>query len=161
MHRDCFRCCGVHLGRHYEYLFLSKSVAVAFLPMKIGKPRRYALESNLPRPTVNILNIFHALRDSPNTSGNTRIQCAKSKHHSPHTKSTPMQFPPPCCSYVPHMSLFGYQWNYENRFGTSSGRFKIDLYLAEGLGGDCGQWVSSICNKPDIGCMDTGAVVFV
>lgn len=50
------------------------------------------------------------------------------------------------------------QFMYNNGFGNTVGRFKIDLYSQDGYGGwmgDCGGWVGSICDKPDIGCKDT------
>lgn len=46
------------------------------------------------------------------------------------------------------------QWEYDNGFGSSVGRFKIDLYMSEGPG-DCGTWQTSICDKPERGCKDT------
>lgn len=47
------------------------------------------------------------------------------------------------------------QFNYNNGLGSSVSRFMIDLYEAEGSG-DCGSWQTSICDKPDVGCKDTG-----
>ena len=46
------------------------------------------------------------------------------------------------------------QFDYDNGFGNRVGRFKIDLYLSGG-DGDCGTWVTSICDKPNKGCHDT------
>lgn len=46
------------------------------------------------------------------------------------------------------------QFDYDNGFGSSIGRFNIDLYESEGTE-DCGTLVTSICDKPDIGCRDT------
>lgn len=42
--------------------------------------------------------------------------------------------------------------------GSSTGRFKLDLYKAEGAG-DCGTWVASICDKPSIGCKDSSECI--
>lgn len=47
------------------------------------------------------------------------------------------------------------QFDYDNGFGSTVGRFKIDLYYANEDHGDCGDWVGSICDKPDTGCKDT------
>ncbi|CAN0176837.1 unnamed protein product [Ectocarpus sp. 6 AP-2014] len=47
------------------------------------------------------------------------------------------------------------EFDYDNGFGEQLGRFKIDLYKAEG-NGDCGSWVTSVCDKPDMGCRDSG-----
>lgn len=47
------------------------------------------------------------------------------------------------------------QFDYNNGFGNTVGRFRIDLYTNYGSG-DCGGWVGSICDKPDIGCKDSG-----
>ncbi|CAM9687168.1 unnamed protein product [Ectocarpus sp. 8 AP-2014] len=46
------------------------------------------------------------------------------------------------------------EFDYDNGFGEQLGRFKIDLYKAEG-NGDCGSWVTSVCDKPDMGCRDS------
>lgn len=46
------------------------------------------------------------------------------------------------------------QFDYDNGFGDKVGRFRIDLY-ASGGPGDCGTFVTSICDKPDRGCHDT------
>ncbi|CAM9576992.1 unnamed protein product [Sphacelaria rigidula] len=46
------------------------------------------------------------------------------------------------------------EFDYNDGLGSSVGRFKIDLYRAGGSG-DCGTWVTSICDKPTIGCKDT------
>ncbi|CAM9707614.1 unnamed protein product, partial [Sphacelaria rigidula] len=46
------------------------------------------------------------------------------------------------------------EFDYHDGLGSSAGRFKIDLYKAGGSG-DCGIWVTSICDKPTIGCKDT------
>ena len=47
------------------------------------------------------------------------------------------------------------QFEYDNGFGSSVGRFKIDLYDEKEGPGDCGTWQTSICDKPDSGCKDT------
>ena len=46
------------------------------------------------------------------------------------------------------------QFDYDNGFGDRVGRFNIDLYLSGG-DGDCGTWVTTICDKPGKGCHDT------
>ncbi|CAM9545282.1 unnamed protein product [Sphacelaria rigidula] len=46
------------------------------------------------------------------------------------------------------------EFDYDNGFGGTVGRFKIDLY-ASGGNGDCGDWVGSVCDKPDKGCKDS------
>ena len=46
------------------------------------------------------------------------------------------------------------QFDYDNGFGDRVGRFKIDLYISGG-DGDCGTWVTSVCDKPERGCHDT------
>ena len=46
------------------------------------------------------------------------------------------------------------QFFYDNGFGQQLGRFKIDLYKSQGTG-DCGAWVTSICDKPHMGCKDS------
>ncbi|CBJ30120.1 EsV-1-163 [Ectocarpus siliculosus] len=51
-------------------------------------------------------------------------------------------------------AVYTVEFDYDNGFGAQQGRFKIDLYHAEGTG-DCGDWVSSVCDKPDVGCHDT------
>lgn len=45
------------------------------------------------------------------------------------------------------------QFDYSDGMGGSVDRFKIDLYKAGGSG-DCGTWITSICDKPTIGCKD-------
>lgn len=48
------------------------------------------------------------------------------------------------------------QFDYDNGFGERLGRFKIDLYDAAREGpGDCGTWITSICDKPEMGCHDS------
>lgn len=46
------------------------------------------------------------------------------------------------------------EFDYDNGLGSSSSRFSIDLYRASGSG-DCGTYVTSICDKPSIGCKDS------
>ncbi|CAM9888516.1 unnamed protein product, partial [Laminaria digitata] len=46
------------------------------------------------------------------------------------------------------------EFDYDNGVGSSVDRFSIDLYKAEGSG-DCGTYVTSICDKPSIGCKDS------
>ncbi|CAN0212948.1 unnamed protein product [Ascophyllum nodosum] len=46
------------------------------------------------------------------------------------------------------------EFDYDNGFGDRVGRFKIDLYISGG-DGDCGTWVTSVCDKPERGCHDT------
>lgn len=51
------------------------------------------------------------------------------------------------------------QFDYDNGFGSTVGRFKIDMYaqseVEDMMMGDCGFWISSVCDKPDIGCKDS------
>lgn len=47
-----------------------------------------------------------------------------------------------------------YYLEYDNGFGSTVGRFKIDLYKSEGSG-DRGSKMTTICNKPNVGCRDT------
>ena len=47
------------------------------------------------------------------------------------------------------------QFDYDNGFGERVGRFRIDLYKAQDGAGDCGLWVTSICDKPERGCHDS------
>ncbi|CAN0146176.1 unnamed protein product [Scytosiphon promiscuus] len=51
--------------------------------------------------------------------------------------------------------VYTVEFDYDNGFGERVGRFKIDLYNAQGVGGDCGEWVMSVCDKPDAGCLDS------
>lgn len=57
-------------------------------------------------------------------------------------------------AYPPVFPLHFPQFDYDNGFGEQLGRFKIDLYKAQGPG-DCGTWVTSICDKPEMGCHDS------
>ncbi|CAM9650948.1 unnamed protein product [Pylaiella littoralis] len=50
--------------------------------------------------------------------------------------------------------MYTVEFGYDNGFGVSMGRFNIDLYEAQGPG-DCGAYVTSICDKPGMGCHDT------
>ena len=52
------------------------------------------------------------------------------------------------------------QFDYDNGFGERVGRFKIDLYKAQDGAGDCGLWVTSICDKPERGCHDSREFLF-
>lgn len=54
--------------------------------------------------------------------------------------------------------VFILQWDYDNGVGSKVDRFKIDLYLAEGTG-DCGTWVSNLCDKESIGCKDSSEFI--
>ncbi|CAM9425643.1 unnamed protein product, partial [Laminaria digitata] len=47
------------------------------------------------------------------------------------------------------------EFDYDNGFGSKVDRFSIDLYSADGGSGDCGTYVTSICDKPSIGCKDS------
>ncbi|CAB1111076.1 unnamed protein product [Ectocarpus sp. CCAP 1310/34] len=53
--------------------------------------------------------------------------------------------------------IYTVEFDYDNGFGEQLGRFKIDLYKAwaEDGAGDCGTWVTSVCDKPDVGCLDS------
>ena len=57
----------------------------------------------------------------------------------------------PC--YVSSLSL--QQFDYDNGVGSSVDRFSIDLFTSDGTG-DCGTYVTSICDKESIGCKDSG-----
>ncbi|CAM9338621.1 unnamed protein product [Ectocarpus sp. 12 AP-2014] len=46
------------------------------------------------------------------------------------------------------------EFDYDNGVGSKVDRFSIDLYMADG-DGDCGTYVTSICDKPSIGCKDS------
>ncbi|CAM9863450.1 unnamed protein product [Hapterophycus canaliculatus] len=46
------------------------------------------------------------------------------------------------------------EFDYDNGVGSKVDRFSIDLYMAEG-DGDCGTFVTTICDKPSIGCKDS------
>ncbi|CAM9812047.1 unnamed protein product [Laminaria digitata] len=46
------------------------------------------------------------------------------------------------------------EWDYDNGYGSSVGRFAIDLYMQGGTG-DCGTFFATICDKPTIGCKDS------
>eukprot|EP00904_Undaria_pinnatifida_P003642 jgi/Undpi1/13279/HiC_scaffold_8.g02941.m1 len=47
------------------------------------------------------------------------------------------------------------EFDYDNGVGSSTDRFSIDLYMDDGGDGDCGTYVTSICDKPTIGCKDS------
>ena len=47
------------------------------------------------------------------------------------------------------------QFDYDNGVGSKVDRFSIDLYKADGGSGDCGTYVTSICDKESIGCKDS------
>lgn len=48
------------------------------------------------------------------------------------------------------------QFDYDNGVGSRVDRFKIDLYTPGGnSGGDCGTWVTNLCDKESIGCKDS------
>ncbi|CAM9508425.1 unnamed protein product, partial [Sphacelaria rigidula] len=49
------------------------------------------------------------------------------------------------------------EFDYSNGLGSRVDRFKIDLYLVSNSSdsGDCGTWLTSICDKPAIGCKDS------
>lgn len=46
------------------------------------------------------------------------------------------------------------QFDYDNGVGSKVDRFSIDLYTSDGTG-DCGTFVTSICDKEAIGCKDS------
>ncbi|CAB1114811.1 unnamed protein product [Ectocarpus sp. CCAP 1310/34] len=46
------------------------------------------------------------------------------------------------------------EFDHDNGFGSSVNRFSIDLYMSGGSG-DCGTYVTSICDKSSIGCKDS------
>ncbi|CAM9309180.1 unnamed protein product [Sphacelaria rigidula] len=56
------------------------------------------------------------------------------------------------------------EFDYDDGYGGTAARFRIDLYAVVsddgvtsdiGVEGDCGVWMGSICDKPEIGCRDT------
>lgn len=53
------------------------------------------------------------------------------------------------------------KFDYDNGMGSTVNRFAIDLYSVGGSGralqssGDCGTYVTSICDKSSIGCKDS------
>eukprot|EP00904_Undaria_pinnatifida_P003644 jgi/Undpi1/13280/HiC_scaffold_8.g02942.m1 len=47
------------------------------------------------------------------------------------------------------------EFDYDNGVGSKVDRFSIDLYKADGGSGDCGTYVTSICDKESIGCKDS------
>lgn len=65
----------------------------------------------------------------------------------------PTPVPPPSLHLSVCVHL--YQFAYDNGLGSAADRFKIDLYYADIGRGDCGKWLTSICDKPDIGCKDS------
>ncbi|CAM9563888.1 unnamed protein product [Ascophyllum nodosum] len=46
------------------------------------------------------------------------------------------------------------EWDYDNGVGSRVDRFAIDLYMSSG-DGDCGTYVVTLCDKPEIGCKDS------
>ncbi|CAM9810534.1 unnamed protein product [Ectocarpus sp. 8 AP-2014] len=46
------------------------------------------------------------------------------------------------------------EFDYDNGLGSSVNRFAIDLYSTGGSG-DCGTYVTTVCDKPSIGCKDS------
>ncbi len=46
------------------------------------------------------------------------------------------------------------KFDYYNEVGDRAGRFNIDLYMSDG-GDGCGTYVTSVCDKPAIGCKDS------
>lgn len=50
------------------------------------------------------------------------------------------------------------QFNYFNEVGSRVDRFSIDLYDANG-DGDCGTYVTTICDKPSVGCKDSSEFI--
>lgn len=51
------------------------------------------------------------------------------------------------------------QFDYDDGFGSSADRFSIDLYRADGGSGDCGSFVTSVCDKESIGCKDSSELL--
>lgn len=49
-----------------------------------------------------------------------------------------------------------HQFLLDNGIRSPDDRFMIDLYMFGGGSGDCGVWVGSLCDEPDIGCKDSG-----
>ncbi len=55
---------------------------------------------------------------------------------------------------LPTLSVLPVQFDYDNGVGSKVDRFSIDLYTSDGTG-DCGTFVTSICDKESIGCKDS------
>lgn len=52
------------------------------------------------------------------------------------------------------------QFDHDNGVGSRVDRFKIDLYTPGGnSGGDCGTWVTNLCDKEAIGCKDSSKLL--
>lgn len=62
-------------------------------------------------------------------------------------------YPSPFSTYILGLVLSP-QFDYNNGVGSKVDRFDIDLYMADGTG-DCGTYVTSICDKESIGCKDS------
>lgn len=56
-------------------------------------------------------------------------------------------------------SLNDLQFDYNNGVGSKVDRFSIDLYRADGGSGDCGTYVTSVCDKESIGCKDSSELL--
>lgn len=41
-------------------------------------------------------------------------------------------------------------------FNPEDDKLMIDLYMSGGGMGDCGAWVGTLCDDPDVGCRDSG-----
>lgn len=50
------------------------------------------------------------------------------------------------------------KFDYDYGVGSKVNRFSIDLYRADGGSGDCGTYVTSICDKESVGCRDSGGL---
>lgn len=46
-------------------------------------------------------------------------------------------------------------WEYLNGVGSSADRFDIDLYKVNGTSGQCGAYVTPLCERSEIGCRDS------
>eukprot|EP00752_Nemacystus_decipiens_P014646 g13043.t1 len=52
--------------------------------------------------------------------------------------------------------VYTVEFDYDNGVGSRVDRFKIDLYAPGGnTGGDCGTWITNLCDKESIGCKDS------
>ncbi|CAM9481468.1 unnamed protein product, partial [Laminaria digitata] len=47
------------------------------------------------------------------------------------------------------------EFDYDNGVGSKADWFSIGLYMADGGSGDCGTYVTSICDEESIGCKDS------
>ncbi|CAM9522242.1 unnamed protein product [Ectocarpus fasciculatus] len=51
--------------------------------------------------------------------------------------------------------VYTVEWDFEDGLGSSTGRFALDLYSYGTGAGDCGTYVTTLCDKSTIGCPDS------